>query len=245
MSTVEATYCSQGDMQFVLPSIDEYDTKRVLPTNWVESGTSNLYYLYNAGYVDQLYVDGGLCGNYPIEYNKTLKSKKFLGIHIKVKDKVEEVDYLSNRLQDREISNQIKDKIREKKIKYKILKFIQLKKTKILFNFKTPRAQFDLNPPKEFMNVLKMANDFVIDNNSNFYFVYLPRYERYITKDFSNQNYKEVKKIVENLNINFIDLKEEFDKLDIPLDMWPFRMWGHYNNNGYKKIAEIILRDIK
>ncbi len=58
MSTVEATYCSQGDMQFVLPSIDEYDTKRVLPTNWVESGTSNLYYLYNAGYVDQLFVDG-------------------------------------------------------------------------------------------------------------------------------------------------------------------------------------------
>ena len=58
MSTIEATYCSQADMQFVLPSIDEYDMKRVLPTNWVESGTSNLYYLHNAGYIDQLFMDG-------------------------------------------------------------------------------------------------------------------------------------------------------------------------------------------
>jgi len=58
MSTVEATYCSQGDLQFVLPSIDEYDTKRVLMTNWVASGTSNLYELYNSGYTKILFKDG-------------------------------------------------------------------------------------------------------------------------------------------------------------------------------------------
>ena len=58
MSTVEATYCSQGDMQFVLPSIDEYDTKRVLMTNWVASSTSNLYELHNSGYVSTLFKDG-------------------------------------------------------------------------------------------------------------------------------------------------------------------------------------------
>ena len=58
MSSYEATYCSQADMQLIVPNIDEYDTKRVLPTNWVESGTSNLYYLYNAGYVDQVFKDG-------------------------------------------------------------------------------------------------------------------------------------------------------------------------------------------
>jgi len=58
MSTLEATYCSQADMQLIVPNIDEYDTKRVLPTNWVESGTSNLYHLHNAGYIDQLFKDG-------------------------------------------------------------------------------------------------------------------------------------------------------------------------------------------
>ena len=53
-------------------------------------------------YNGNLYVDGGLCGNYPIEYNRTLKSKNYLGIHIKVKDKETDVNnifsYL-NRLQ--------------------------------------------------------------------------------------------------------------------------------------------------
>ena len=43
-------------------------------------------------YKDQLYVDGGLCGNYPIEYNKTLQSKHYLGVHVKVKDKDEKVN---------------------------------------------------------------------------------------------------------------------------------------------------------
>ena len=43
-------------------------------------------------YNDDLYVDGGLCGNYPIEYNRTLKSKNYLGIHIKVKDKDKNVN---------------------------------------------------------------------------------------------------------------------------------------------------------
>ena len=58
MSSYEAIYCTQADMQLIVPNIDEYDTKRVLPTNWVESGTSNLYYPYNAGYIDQLFKDG-------------------------------------------------------------------------------------------------------------------------------------------------------------------------------------------
>ena len=53
-------------------------------------------------YNDDLYVDGGLCGNYPIEYNRTLRSKNYLGIHIKVKDKEKHVNGLFsylNRLQ--------------------------------------------------------------------------------------------------------------------------------------------------
>jgi len=35
-------------------------------------------------YNDDLYVDGGLSGNFPIEYNRKLKSKNYLGIHIKL-----------------------------------------------------------------------------------------------------------------------------------------------------------------
>ena len=36
-------------------------------------------------YDNNYYIDGGLSGNFPIDYNKTLKSKNYLGVHIKVK----------------------------------------------------------------------------------------------------------------------------------------------------------------
>ena len=58
MSYLTAFCNSTTDLQAVVSDIDKYDRKRVLPPNWVESGTSNLYYLFNTGYVGQLYKDG-------------------------------------------------------------------------------------------------------------------------------------------------------------------------------------------
>ena len=59
MSTYETSYCNTTtDLLFVEPNISQYDGKAVLPANWVASGTSNLYYLHNSGYVSQLYKDG-------------------------------------------------------------------------------------------------------------------------------------------------------------------------------------------
>ena len=58
MSRYTAFCNNNTDLQGVLANINDYDRKRVLAPNWVESGTSNLYYLYNAGYVSQLYKDG-------------------------------------------------------------------------------------------------------------------------------------------------------------------------------------------
>ena len=58
MSRYTAFCNNNTDLQGVLANINAYDRKRVLAPNWVESGTSNLYYLYNAGYVGQLYKDG-------------------------------------------------------------------------------------------------------------------------------------------------------------------------------------------
>ena len=58
MSRFTAFCNNTTDLQAVVGDIDKYDRKRVLPTNWVASGTSNLYYLHNVGSVDQLYMDG-------------------------------------------------------------------------------------------------------------------------------------------------------------------------------------------
>ena len=59
MSTYEATYCDTNtDLQFIEPNINNYNLRRILPGDWVASGTTDLYYLYSAGYVTQLFKDG-------------------------------------------------------------------------------------------------------------------------------------------------------------------------------------------
>ena len=57
MSRYEA-YCNiTTDLQAIC-DVDSYDRKRLLAGQFVESGTSNLYYLHNSGYVSQLYMNG-------------------------------------------------------------------------------------------------------------------------------------------------------------------------------------------
>ena len=59
MSTYETSYCNTTtDLLFIEPYIAQYDAKSVLPNNWVESGTTHLYYLHNSGFVSQLFKDG-------------------------------------------------------------------------------------------------------------------------------------------------------------------------------------------
>ena len=77
------------------------------------------------------------------------------------------------------------------------------------------------------------------------YFVYLPQYIRYkITYD--DTNYNLVKNIVTELKIPFIDIhKEVFEKEQNPLKLFPFELLGHYNVDGYKKVAETIYKFTK
>ena len=59
MSTYEASYCDTNtDLQYIVPEINNYNLRRVLPGDWILSGTTDLYYLYSAGYVTQLFKDG-------------------------------------------------------------------------------------------------------------------------------------------------------------------------------------------
>ena len=162
-----------------------------------------------------------------------------------LKDKVEEIDEISEILQKKEISNQNKDKIRDESLKYKILKFIQLKNIKKLFNFKTPKVSFESSPPNEFQKILKKAEEASKKNNSKFYFVYLPRFERYSIDDFKDENYLKIISIVNSLGIKLIDFKAVLDNEQKPLSYFPFGMWGHYNEKGYKLLAKTIIENLK
>jgi hypothetical protein len=132
------------------------------------------------------------------------------------------------------IELQEKKKIsREKEIHdYRIVKFFKLYKTRTSLNSLSNSASiFKLK------KILELSNDLVTKNNSKLYFVYLPQIERYSYK-FENSKKNEIKKIVENLNITFIDIDEEvFKKEKNPLELFPFEFFLHYNSEGYRKVA--------
>ena len=68
----------------------------------------------------------------------------------------------------------------------------------------------------------------------------MPEYKRFKTK-YDNSNYNLIKKIIYELEIPFIDVnKHIFKKEDNPLDIFPFKLSGHYTDIGYRKIAELI-----
>ena len=161
-----------------------------------------------------------------------------------LKGRIEIIDEMNETLHQKEISNQLKDKFREESTKYKILKFIQLKKIKTLFNFQTPKVSYAAAPPKQFAKILKMAKYEAEKKGANFYFVYLPRFERYSDDKFSDENYLKIISIVNDLNINLIDFKVVLENEKKPMSYFPFGMWGHYNEDGYKLLAKTIIENI-
>ena len=100
---------------------------------------------------------------------------------------------------------------------------------------------------EDFKEIIDLSNKLSIDNNAKFYFVYLPIYQRFqLNNNNENfENYKEIIKIVKNLNIPVIDINEElFDNIKDPLILFPFRAPGHYNVKGYELVTKTIFNKI-
>ena len=120
----------------------------------------------------------------------------------------------------------------------KIINFIKITNLRVLIY---PPPQ--LTP--RLKEILKLAKELVNKNNSKLYFIYLPGYARYNT-NYDNKNYNLIKKIVNQLDIPFVDIpKEVFEKEKNPLNLFPFKMNGHYTVEGYKKVSETIYEDTK
>ena len=109
---------------------------------------------------------------------------------------------------------------------YSINKFIKLHNLRLFFKSLSNQKMVRTISP-EFKNIIKLANEYVKINQSNFYFVYIPEYKRYkknLQNDYSFNDYKKVINYVKSLNIPIIDLNEElFQKSKDPLSLFPFR----------------------
>ena len=159
-----------------------------------------------------------------------------------LRSKQNEIDILVRKI--------IKEKEKKKINKSAIVFFFKLNETRSILNNYLPENQQTKNEISKleidkFKKILNLTKDIIIKNNSKLYFVYLPEFNHYQT-NYDDTNYFLVKNIVKELNIPFIDIhKEVFEKEKNPLNFFPFKMPGHYNIEGYKKVAEEIYKFTK
>ena len=172
---------------------------------------------------------------------KYIKNKNFKQ---NLKQKVRDINFQNKaamEIEEKAIDEQTQD---NKSLKYKILKFIRLHQTKrvIRNNFTYKKNQTIKNDEiySKFKEILKLSKNLTEENGSRFFFVYLPGYTKYTLKE-SDASYQKIKKIVKELEISFIDIdREVFSKENDPLVLFPFRQYGHYNEEGYRKVSEAI-----
>tara|TARA_B100002051_G_scaffold205269_1_gene195696 strand:- start:870 stop:2078 length:1209 start_codon:yes stop_codon:yes gene_type:complete len=166
-----------------------------------------------------------------------------------LKTKQKKIDIYLNKLIDDiyalEGPKQLEEKIEKNSLFYKIEKFITLKNIRDLFlkkYFSTYNINEKINPL--FEEILKKSKKISEKNGSNFYFVFLPSFERYgANYDSDEIEYNQIKNINEKLGIPFIDIHYDlFLKEKNKLVFFPFEVNGHYNIEGYKKVSEIIYK---
>ena len=132
------------------------------------------------------------------------------------------------------------EKLKKKVFKEKILRFVKL------FNIRQsifPKQQQPELPIENFKLIMNKTKELVDKNNSELYFIYLPEYSRYTNRKYDNKYYHEIKNIITDLDINFVDIdREVFQKQKEPIKLFPFERVGHYNEKGYKNVGEVIYK---
>ena len=208
----------------------------------IEYATLREYFNSNVKKVLWIYYEGNDLEDLDFEIrNKILRNYlDDLAFTQNLKIKQSEIDKLVKSIVEKEME----------KIKVDLISIIKLNKTRLQLSLYLPSK----NQPQpsqtqlELKKILRLANNFTIKNDSKLYFVYLPSYGHYKVnyKVDYKINYNLIKKIVNELNIPFIDINREvFEKERNPLKLFPFEMPGHYNVEGYKKVADTIYKFTK
>ena len=149
---------------------------------------------------------------------------------------------------DRMLKN-LKKFEKQDRLLLEVSKFIKLNRLRaVIFSFKQENARniyFPLND--NFKKILVMMEDYSKSNNSEFIFVYVPNYKKYTKKNYKNKNYDEILKIIDELDIKFVDLhKNLMTKFKDPTELYKKKFLNIYyqgiwfNKEGNRKIAEAI-----
>jgi hypothetical protein len=76
------------------------------------------------------------------------------------------------------------------------------------------------------------------------YFVYLPSYNRYVPGEELGGHRDEILSLVGEAGIPIIDIHQRFEKHADPPSLFPFRLSGHFDQEGHRLVAEEVLESI-
>jgi hypothetical protein len=96
-----------------------------------------------------------------------------------------------------------------------------------------------------FRRILTDAKNNTAQWGGELYFVYLTEWQRYNKPKLANMHRDKVLSTVINTGIPIIDLHKVFSAYPDQLSLFSFRIGPHYNENGYRLVAETILQTLK
>jgi hypothetical protein len=96
-----------------------------------------------------------------------------------------------------------------------------------------------------FQLVLRTAKERVEQTGGQLKLVYLPAYERYTGQiDLYRRQEEGVSMAMSELGVPVINVARVFAKHPDPLSLFPFRLNGHYTEEGYGLVAQTILEEL-
>jgi hypothetical protein len=213
----------------------------------IEYATLREYLPPNVKNVLWLYFEGNDLYDLENELKNNILKNYFINQQFKqdLKYKQTQIDQILNIYIDRSKIERSEERVLQSH-NSKIVEFIKLFNTRGLL-FPSP-SRLPQPPQPELKIILKSAKELVEGYNGKLHFIYLPEFNRYkVPNSFKKNNNKQhIKNIVSDLGIEFIDIDEEVFKIEKnPLKLFPFESYGHYNVDGYKKVALKIYEKTK
>ena len=91
--------------------------------------------------------------------------------------------------------------------------------------------------------VLLHAKNLVSQWGGDLYFIYLPRWKRYMQRG-SNTGRPAVLQAVNKAGVRVVDVHLAFREQEDPLALFPLGLPGHYNEEGHRLVAAAVLKSI-
>ncbi len=145
--------------------------------------------------------------------------------------------------------NQYKKNIEDSSQQQLFLDIIKLSKTRGVLNL-IPNSSSNSDIFEIYFKILKQTKTSVDSWGGELYVINLPsiyhvdkeNFYKNIPIELKEDLYKkQIESAVESLDISYIDMQTEvFDKYSDPLSLFPFKLWGHYNEIGYQLISNAI-----